>query len=123
MWWGRWGSGRVHAGLEAAGGNRISPVSHLEPEEVAAPGQHAVGAIVEWRHWRHVAIAADQDRFRTQKVGKQILRGLLGPCHVVPCRNDFGSTYSCMERHAAPTGPRAGVLSTWARPGGPAGCP
>jgi hypothetical protein len=74
-------AGRVNAGLEAAGGNRIRPVSCLEPEEVAAPGQH-------------VAIAADQDRFRTQKVDKQVLRGLLRPCRVVPGGNDFGSTHS-----------------------------
>jgi hypothetical protein len=38
--------------------------------------------------------AAAQDRFHMQKVSRQILRGLLGPCHVVPGGNDFGSTYS-----------------------------
>jgi hypothetical protein len=37
---------------------------------------------------------ANQDRFGTQEVGRQILRGLMGPCHVVPGWNDFGSTHS-----------------------------
>jgi hypothetical protein len=77
---------RVQAGLEAPGGNHVCPVTHLEPEEVVAPGQHAV--------WAVVAVTADQDRRRTQKVDRQVLRGLLGPSHVVPGGNDFGSTYS-----------------------------
>jgi hypothetical protein len=89
-----WGSGRVHAGLEVGGGNSVCPVAYLEPEEVAAPGQHAVGAVVERRQRRHVAVTANQDRLGTQEVGRQILRGLMGPCHVVPGRNDFGSTHS-----------------------------
>jgi hypothetical protein len=41
-----------------------------------------------------VAIAANQVRLSTQEVGRKILRGLLGPSHVVPGRNDFRSTHS-----------------------------
>jgi hypothetical protein len=94
MWWCRWWSSRVHAGLAAAGGNRVSPASHLEPEEVAAPGQHEVGAVGERCQQWHVAVAAYQDRLGTQKDGGQILRGLMGPSHGVPGRNDFSSTHS-----------------------------
>jgi hypothetical protein len=35
------------AELEAAGGNRVCPATYLEPEEVVAPGQQAVRAIIQ----------------------------------------------------------------------------
>jgi hypothetical protein len=89
-----WGSSRVRAGLEAAGVNRTCPVTNLEPEEVMATGQHEVGAVVEWRQGWHVAVTENRESLSTQEASRQILRGLMGPCHVVPCWNDFSSTHS-----------------------------
>jgi hypothetical protein len=102
-----WGGSRVQAGLEMAGGDHVGPATYLELEEVMAPGQHAVGVIVEQLQQQHAvgvivellqqqhtAVVADQDCLSPQKVGRQVLRGLLGPSHIVPGRNDFGSTHS-----------------------------
>jgi hypothetical protein len=38
---------RVQAGLEAAGGNSVCPVTYLELERLTASAQHAVRSVVE----------------------------------------------------------------------------
>jgi hypothetical protein len=132
----------VNAGLEAAGRNRISPATYLEPEEVTAPGQHTVGAVVQWLQWQQVAVVADYDHLGIQEVSRKILSVPLGPSHVVPGRKDFGSTHSlrkqlvCQKQperercchpivgqHGGPAEPRGGAQSTRGHLGRPTGLP
>ena len=69
------------AQLEAAGRDHLLPISHQDGEGVEGLLQDGIGAVVERRQWRHMAVPADQHKGGSQQLGwqlssQQVARGL-----------------------------------------------
>ena len=85
------------ARLEAAGGDHLLSISHLDGEGVQAAPQDSVRAVVEWRQGWHVAILVHQHVGGIQEgLGKHSCRDLVGSC-VKPTVHSFGATECCLH--------------------------
>ena len=82
---------RHPAGFEAASGDHLLPVTHLDGEGVGVPLQDDVGAVVERQQGRHVAVPEDKDVGGGQELGWQLCRRHAVGGGVKPAVNDFGS--------------------------------
>ena len=66
------------AWLEAAGGDHLLSVSHLDEEGVQVAPQDSIGVIVEWHQGRHVAVPVHQHMGGVQeRLGKCSCRDLV----------------------------------------------
>ena len=79
------------AWLEAAGGDHLLPVSHLDGEGVEGPLQDYVGAIIEQRQGRHAAVLADQYMGGGQQLSRKFCTVNLGGSCDESTDNDFGT--------------------------------
>ena len=87
--------GRHHVGcparLEAASGDHLLTVSHLDDEGVEGAPQDIVGAVVERCQGRHVVIPVDQYLGGSQQLSWELCRRDLAGSSVESTRNSLGS--------------------------------
>ena len=79
------------ARLEAASGDHLLPVSHLDGEGLEEPPQDGIGAVVERRQGRHMAVSVDQHVGGSQQLGRKLGGADLGGSCVESTVNDFGT--------------------------------
>ena len=78
------------ARLEAAGGDHLLPITHQDGEGAERPLQDSIGAVIEQRQWRHVAVPSDQHVGGGQQLSWQLGRRHAVGGGVKPAVNDFG---------------------------------